>query len=231
MKKLPIGIQSFAVMRTRDFVYVDKTQAIHRLVTEGMYYFLARPRRFGKSLLVSTLRCLFEGQRELFEGLWIAEPGRWDWQPHPVVVIDFNRIALDTPERLDADLTRFLVARAQQAGLTLEGPTVVSQFGELLIKLSQQAGQPVVVLIDEYDKPLIEHLGKGDVDLAVARANRDILRSFFGVLKGAEMALRQIRTQGYAEAYRGLGEPLTLVGVNFSTELRNIEAWAVESDL
>jgi len=69
MKKLPIGIQSFEVMRSRGFVYVDKTEGIHQLVTEGMYYFLARPRRFGKSLLVSTLRCLFEG-------LWIAEPGR-----------------------------------------------------------------------------------------------------------------------------------------------------------
>jgi hypothetical protein len=188
MEKLPIGIQSFEVMRTRGFVYVDKTETIHRLVTEGMYYFMARPRRFGKSLLVSTLRCLFEGRRELFEGLWVAEPGRWDWQPHPVVVIDFNRMALDTPERLEADLVRFLETQAQQAGLTLEGPTFVSQFGELLIKLSRQSEQPVVVLIDEYDKPLIEHLGKGEAGLAVARANRDILRSFFGVLKGADVA-------------------------------------------
>ena len=98
MKKLPIGIQSFEVMRTRGFVYVDKTETIHRLVTEGMYYFMARPRRFGKSLLVSTLRCLFEGRRELFEGLWIAEPGRWDWQPHPVVVFVAQESAKARPD-------------------------------------------------------------------------------------------------------------------------------------
>ena len=188
MEKLPIGIQSFDVMRTRGFVYIDKTETIQRLVTEGMYYFLARPRRFGKSLLVSTLRCLFEGRRELFEGLWIAEPGRWDWQPHPVVVIDFSSIALDTPERLELELSQSLQAQATAVGLSLERPTYVSQFGELITGLYQQARQPVVVLIDEYDKPLIEHLGKGEAGLAVGRANRDILRSFFGVLKGADVA-------------------------------------------
>ncbi len=188
MDKLPIGIQSFEVMRTRGFVYVDKTEDIHRLVTEGMYHFLARPRRFGKSLLVSTLRCLFEGRRELFEGLWIAEPGRWDWQPHPVVVIDFNDIALDTPENLGTGLQTALQEIAGAHQLELKTPLLVSQFKELILALYRQTGAPVVVLIDEYDKPLIEHLGRGEAGLAVARANRDILRSFFGVLKGADVA-------------------------------------------
>ena len=140
MKKLPIGVQSFEVMRTQGFVYVDKTEWIHQLVTEGMYYFLARPRRFGKSLLASTLKCLFQGRRELFAGLWIAEPGRWDWQPHPVVMIDFNSIALDTPARLDADLIRSLDTQANQAQLTLAGPTLVSRFGELIVGLYRQTG-------------------------------------------------------------------------------------------
>ncbi len=188
MKKLPVGIQSFEVMRTQDYVYVDKTQWIHQLVAEGMYYFLARPRRFGKSLLVSTLRCLFEGRRDLFEGLWIAEEGRWDWQSYPVVVLDFNQIALDTPEHLEADLNRALEIQAQQVGLVLENPTLVSRFTELLLARSRQARQPVVVLMDEYDKPLIDHLGRGAAGLATARANRDILHSFFGVLKGADVA-------------------------------------------
>jgi hypothetical protein len=186
--KLPIGIQAFEVMRTRGFVYVDKTEYIHRLVTEGMYYFMARPRRFGKSLLVSTLRCLFEGRRELFEGLWIAEPGRWDWQPHPIVVIDFNGIALDTPENLNIGLQTALQEIAEEHHLQLKTPLLVSQFKELILSLYRQAGAPVVVLIDEYDKPLIEHLGKGEPGLAVARANRDLLRSFFGVLKEANVA-------------------------------------------
>lgn len=188
MQKLPIGIQAFEVMRTQGYVYVDKTAWIHRLVTEGMYYFLARPRRFGKSLLVSTLRCLFQGRRELFTGLWIAGDGRWDWQPHPVLVFDFNQISVDTPERLEAGLLYQLGQYAAQAGLTLHGPTHVAQFSELVTGLARQSGQPVVVLIDEYDKPMIEHLGKGSAELDVARANRDVLRSFYGVLKGADVA-------------------------------------------
>ncbi len=188
MKKLPIGIQSFDVMRTRGFVYVDKTETIHRLVTEGMYYFMARPRRFGKSLLVSTLRCLFEGRRELFEGLWIAEADRWDWQPHPVVVIDFNQIALDTPDNLRSSLQTSLRDIAETHQIELKTSLLVSQFKELILSLYRQTQKPVVVLIDEYDKPLIDHLGKGKPGLAVAQANRDILRSFFGVLKGADVA-------------------------------------------
>ncbi len=187
MQKLPIGISSFEVMRTRGFLYVDKTEWIHQLVTEGIYYFMARPRRFGKSLLVSTLRSLFEGRRELFEGLWIAEPGRWEWTPHPVVVIDFSAIPLDTPENLRLGLRTALQEIAETHEINLRTPLLVSQFKELLVELSRQAGQPVVVLIDEYDKPLIEYLGRGAAGMDVARANRDILRSFYGVLKDADV--------------------------------------------
>ncbi len=186
--KLPIGVQSFEIMRTQGFVYVDKTEWIHRLVTEGLYYFLARPRRFGKSLLVSTLKCLFEGRRDLFEGLWIGEAGRWEWTPHPVVSLDFNQIALDTPETLKTDLARSLADQAHNAGFELTSPTLVSQFTELIRALHRKAGQPVVVLIDEYDKPMIEHLGKGEAGLETARANRDVLRGFFGVLKGGDVS-------------------------------------------
>ncbi len=86
--KLPIGIQSFQVIRQGGYVYVDKTEHVHRLVDQGMFYFLARPRRFGKSLLVSTLRCLFEGKKDLFEGLWIANHTDWSWDEHPVILLD-----------------------------------------------------------------------------------------------------------------------------------------------
>lgn len=188
MQKLSIGVQAFEVMRTQGFIYVDKTEGIHQLATEGMYYFLARPRRFGKSLLVSTLKCLFEARRELFAGLWIAAPGRWEWQVHPVVTLDFNGIALNTPEQLEADLTQALDTRAREAGLVLGSPSLVSRFEELLLGLARQAGQPVVVLIDEYDKPLVEHLGKGEAGLTIARANRDVLRAFYGVLKSGAVA-------------------------------------------
>ncbi|MEA3309732.1 MAG: AAA family ATPase [Chloroflexota bacterium] len=201
MQKLPIGIQAFEVLRSRGYLYVDKTQTIHQLVTEGMYYFLARPRRFGKSLLVSTLKCLFQGRRELFTGLWIAEQSDWQWQPHPVIVLDFNGIAHDSPEVLQRDLTAKLASLAAQAQVPLEGFSLVAKFGNLIQALHQQTGQPVVVLIDEYDKPLIEHLGKGPDELALAAANRDILKGFFGVLKEADVsaALRFVFLTGITQ--------------------------------
>ena len=90
-------------MREEHYLYVDKTRHIHRMITEGCYYFLSRPRRFGKSLLVSTLKCLFQGRKDLFEGLWIAEQSDWEWQAHPVIHIDFNEIPGSTPEELRQD--------------------------------------------------------------------------------------------------------------------------------
>ncbi len=184
LPKLPIGISSFEVLRTRENVYVDKTALIYRLVTEGLYYFLSRPRRFGKSLLVSTLKCLFEGRRELFDGLWIAQHGDWDWQPHPVVHLDFNEISHDTPENFALDLQRALLNVAQAYQVDLVEPLLKGQFKELLLKLQHSTGQPVVVLIDEYDKPIIDHLGQGESRLQIAEANRAIQKQFFGVLKG-----------------------------------------------
>ncbi len=188
MKKLPIGIQSFEVMRTQGYLYVDKTRDIYRLVNEGMFYFLARPRRFGKSLLVSTLQCLFQGRRDLFRGLWLAEQGDWDWQAHPVLVVDFNGIARETPQRLRQSLKEFLSGTAQEAGIALQSSLLVPMFRELILGLHKKAGRPVVILIDEYDKPLVDHLGRGEEGLAIAKANRDTLRSFFGVLKDAAVS-------------------------------------------
>lgn len=200
LRKLPIGESSFENMRTRDYLYVDKTEYIHRMVTEGAYYFLARPRRFGKSLLVSTLRCLFQGRRELFEGLWIAEHGEWEWKEHPVIAIDFNEIANDTPDVLRSDLAEYLM-NIGGSQIVPEGVSVVLMFRELVRGLHRKTGMPVVVLIDEYDKPIIEHLGKGKEELEIAIANRDVLRGFFGVLKGLNVipALRFVLLTGVSQ--------------------------------
>ncbi|MBN2247052.1 MAG: AAA family ATPase [Candidatus Aminicenantes bacterium] len=92
-QKLPLDIQAFEIMRGEKYLYVDKTRHVYQMAAGGRYYFLSRPRRFGKSLLVSTLKCLFQGRKELFEGLWITEHGGWEWQEHPVVTIDFSEIA------------------------------------------------------------------------------------------------------------------------------------------
>ncbi|MBN1873318.1 MAG: AAA family ATPase [Anaerolineae bacterium] len=184
LPKLPIGISSFEVLRQGGYVYVDKTKTIYRLVSEGMYYFLSRPRRFGKSLLVSTLRCLFEGKKSLFEGLWLAENVEWVWDVYPVVLLDFNEISHDTPQNLEHGLGASLANIAQAYGVGLEADLLKERFKELLLKLWQTTGKPVVVLVDEYDKPIIEHLGQGEERSRIAEANRDILRYFFGVLKG-----------------------------------------------
>jgi hypothetical protein len=188
MKKLPIGIQAFEIMRTQGYVYVDKTRHVHQMVDEGMFYFMARPRRFGKSLLVSTLKCLFQGKRELFEDLWIAEHGEWEWKAHPVVVIDFNGITHDTPEHLRLALEAYLTRMAEESQITLKSPFLVSKFRELIYELYRKSGMLVPVFIDEYDKPIIDHLGKGEKEQEIARANREILRSFFGVLKDATVS-------------------------------------------
>ncbi len=188
MKKLPIGIQSFEVMRESDFLYIDKTEHIYKLVNSGMYYFLSRPRRFGKSLLVSTLKCLFQGRRELFDGLWLAEYTNWAWVEHPIINLDFNRISHDTPERLEQGLEEALEAIACSYGVSLGSSLLKERFGNLILELNRKYHQPVVILVDEYDKPMIDHLGKGEKGLDIAKTNRDILKSVFGVIKGGDIA-------------------------------------------
>ncbi|RMH80735.1 MAG: AAA family ATPase, partial [Calditrichaeota bacterium] len=186
MKELPIGISNFELLIQRQNVYVDKTPLIFKMVDEGMFYFLSRPRRFGKSLLLSTLECLFTGRRELFEGLWIAQAD-WDWTVHPIVKFDLGGISHDTPEELKKALLRELHRMGKQAGLSLPEELLRNAFSELIIGLAQKHGQRVVVLIDEYDQPLISHLGKGKQELEVARQNREVLRDFFGVLKSGHV--------------------------------------------
>ena len=189
-QKLPIDLQSFEIIREEGFLYVDKTRYIYQMLEEGRYYFMARPRRFGKTLMVSVLRNLFAGNRALFDGLWIAAHGNWQWQSFPVVVLDFNAISHDTPENLTLDLSIVLERIALESGIVLSHPLLKGKFQQLVLELHRQSNQPVVVLIDEYDKPIIDHLGKGEPALEIARANRDILKAFLGTLKGADVARR-----------------------------------------
>ncbi|MCP4352668.1 MAG: ATP-binding protein [Desulfobacterales bacterium] len=188
LKKLPLGVQALETFRRDNCLYVDKTEHVLRMINEGMFYFLARPRRFGKSLLVSVLKCLFQAEKDLFEGLRIAEPGKWEWKKHPVIVIDFNEITHDTPENFRLSLTEKLMHTAKLYGIKLESSLPKEKFGELIFALQQKTGMPAVILADEYDKPIIDHLGRGDAAAETARANRDILKSFFGVLKGTDVS-------------------------------------------
>ena len=181
---LPLDTSSFKDIRTKGKVYVDKTPWIYRMLTQGKCYFLSRPRRFGKSLTVSTLWELFKGNKELFKGLWIYD--KWDFNPHPVIVFDFNKIDRENPETLKTALFEEIKKYAQIYQITLSKTgTLEGAFSDLIFELYKKYRTGVVVLIDEYDKPILDHLGFGEERLEIAYANRDVLKSFFGVLKGA----------------------------------------------
>ncbi|GHT91824.1 ATPase AAA [Spirochaetia bacterium] len=180
---MPIGIQDFVDIREGGFLYVDKTARIHGLLTgSGKTFFLSRPRRFGKSLLCSTLGALFEGRRELFAGLAIDSLG-WDWKKHPVIRIDLNAGRFeDGVEHLDARLSLALSDAAQSAGLSLRGDTLEVQFSSLIKDMHARSGQKAAVIIDEYDKPLLDTIDNPPQHKKI----RIALKSFYSVLKSAD---------------------------------------------
>ena len=185
-RRLPIGIQTFRKLREQDCYYVDKTPYIERLLHEGTHYFLSRPRRFGKSLFLDTLKELFEGSQELFMGLYIH--GRHEWsERHPVVRLSFGGGSFTEPAHLQASVMAQLEGAAEQAGVTARYATAPERFAHLLRTMHTHAGQRVAVLVDEYDKPILDAL----VDAPdVARANRDYLRGLYGVIKDSDAHVR-----------------------------------------
>jgi hypothetical protein len=195
--KLPIGLQDFRGLRQDGYLYVDKTRHIHRLITEGKYYFLSRPRRFGKSLLLSAIKEVFLGSRWLFEGLWIVD--EWDWsQRFPVVHVSFSSLGYKDIG-LEASLLRMLDDEAAKQGVSLEGEGLGYRFKELLQKTAETHG-PVVLLIDEYDKPLIDYLDKES--LPTALAHQKLLKSFYSVLKDSDAHLRLLFITGVSKFSR-----------------------------
>ena len=184
-RKLPIGIQTFREIRAENYYYVDKTAYIRRMLDEGKHYFLSRPRRFGKSLFLDTLKELFEGNEPLFEGLHIHD--RWDWSiRHPVVRLSFGSGNFKEPGYLQANLLEQLAAIERRAGVVVESATASGRFAHLLESLYDQAGQPVAVLIDEYDKPILDALDVPEV----ARANRDFLRGLYATIKDSDAHIK-----------------------------------------
>ncbi len=190
MKKLGIGIQFLSELISGGYVYVDKTQLIHQLISSGKYFFLSRPRRFGKSLLVSTLKEIFSGNRELFRDMWIYD--RIEWREHSVIHIDFTRIQY-RERGLEAALHYYLDQLARSYGIELTNPAYGGKLIELVEFLYQKA--EVVLLIDEYDKPIIDYLG----DLDRAEANREILKSFYSSIKGMGEQLRFVFVTGVSK--------------------------------
>ena len=184
-RRLPLGIQTFRELRELECYYVDKTTYVKRLLDKGKYYFLSRPRRFGKSLFLDTLKELFEGSEELFAGLYIHE--RWTWSArHPVVRLSFGGRHFASSGDLDANLAAQLDDIEVEAGLNPRYETAPERFGYLIRTLHRQTGRRVVVLVDEYDKPILDALE----DREVARANRDFLRGLYGVIKDSDAHVR-----------------------------------------
>lgn len=189
---LPIGIQDFRSIREGRYYYVDKTQTVFELVRQGKYYFLSRPRRFGKSLLISTLKSLFECDEELFKGLAIHKHWNWSVQ-HPVLRLSFDG-RYGHPEQIEEDLLAQLQSVEQNSGLKKTETTSSGQvrLRVLLERLHQATGQRVVVLVDEYDKPILDVLD----DKELAKNNRDYLRGLYGVIKGSADHVRFVFVSG-----------------------------------
>ena len=184
-RKLPIGLQTFREIREEDCYYVDKTAYIHRLLDEGKHYFLSRPRRFGKSLFLDTLKELFEGNEPLFEGLHIHD--LWDWSVrHPVVRLDFGSGNFKEPDGLAQEVMAQLDAVEEETGVESRYDMASTRFRRLLQLLHRHTGQPVAVLIDEYDKPILDALERPDL----ARANRDFLHGLYSVIKASDAHVR-----------------------------------------
>ena len=180
-RRLPIGIQTLRKIREEGCYYVDKTAHVRRLVDEGSHYFLSRPRRFGKSLLVDTLKELFEGNEPLFEGLAIHDG--WDWSVrHPVLRLSFGGGLFGESGRLHTNVMAQLDAVERETGVASDYASAPERFRDLLAMLHRRTGQRVAVLVDEYDKPILDALDVPDV----ARANRDFLRGLYAMIKDGD---------------------------------------------
>lgn len=184
-RKLPIGIQTFAKLREEGCYYVDKTALALQLIDSGSYYFLSRPRRFGKSLFLDTLKELFEGNQALFLGL--AAQSHWDWsKKYPVIRISFGDGVLRNRVELDASIHEMLLDNAQRLGVVCTHQSIGGRFAQLIAKVHQMAGQRAVVLIDEYDKPMLDNIDNSPVAIEM----REGLKNLYSVLKGSDAHLK-----------------------------------------
>ena len=187
MKPLPIGIQDFNKVIQGGYLYVDKTELIFNLIANNAACFLSRPRRFGKSLLISTLEEIFSGNRELFKGLWIDEQSQYDWLKHPVIRIDFSKIPSGDEETLSRGLNERLTELSNFYEVSIERDLNVSIYlNRLIMGLHSKFKSKVVILIDEYDSPIISNINNAEV----AAANRKLLAEFYRTIKASDEYLR-----------------------------------------
>lgn len=185
IRKYPVGIQNFEDLRKEGYCYVDKTELMYQLVQSGKYYFQSRPRRFGKSLLLSTIQAYFEGKKELFRGLAVEQLEQ-EWNTYPVLHLDLNAQKYDTPESLYSMLNDALCNWESQYETRPSETTHSLRFQGVIQRAAEKCGQKVVVLIDEYDKPMLQAIGNE----ALQTEYRNTLKAFYGVLKSCDKYLR-----------------------------------------
>ena len=205
MRKYPVGIQSFESLRMDGYVYVDKTPLVYKMITEGKPYFLSRPRRFCKSLLVSTLAAVSEGRRELFEAftteqgieqpqLFIATTN-WKWEKYPVLRFDFSKYNLTTIERLDEYIDDTLSAYEQQYDIPPKKASVSPRMVNIIHTAERKTGKRVVVLVDEYDNMMLHCLGDAEMQKTV----RERFQELFGPVKSEDAHLQFVFITGISK--------------------------------
>ncbi|WP_041082022.1 ATP-binding protein [Thermotoga profunda] len=192
MKKLPIGINDYKQIIEGNYIYVDKTRYLHEMATTGIYYFLSRPRRFGKSLTVSTFYYLFTGEKELFKDTWIYNNWDWEKERYPVVVLDMNRLNTSDIGSMRKRLEMILEEHAEIYGIVLQDDTIDGKFEQLIKKAHEKVKKPVVLLIDEYEKPILDHI----TNKAKIEEMRNELRQFYGKIKSLGSSLRFVFITG-----------------------------------
>ena len=192
--KFPIGIQSFEVIRTEGYYYVDKTPFVKMLVDEGKYYFLSRPRRFGKSLFIDTLKQAFLGKKELFKDLYLYD--NWDWNvTYPVIHISFGSGVVREKSVLEKKMDYIVSDHAEKYKVCLKKEIISDKFFELIKKLAEKYNQKVVVLVDEYDKPILDNIENPETAIEM----REALKNFYSVLKDADPYLKFVFLTGVSK--------------------------------
>ena len=193
-KKLPLGIQNFCKIHDEGCYYVDKTAYIHRLIEAGSYYFLSRPRRFGKSLLVDTIQEVFEGNKKLFKGLYIHD--KWNWsKKYPVIKISFGGGVLKSREELEQKIKEILDENAKKFNVIYTVQSISGKLRELIIKAKDYHGEQAVVLVDEYDKPILDNIENSDIALEM----REGLKNFYSPIKEADAFLKFVFLTGVSK--------------------------------
>ncbi|AEX85571.1 Protein of unknown function (DUF1703)/Predicted AAA-ATPase [Marinitoga piezophila KA3] len=188
MKKLPVGIQDYKEIIEENYIYVDKTKYLYDLINSGKFYFMSRPRRFGKSLTVSTFYYLFKGEKELFKDTYIYD--KWDFKEYPIIRLNLLKAKSENTEKLKESLTKIIIQEGKRNGIKIEETDYAFAFDELIMKLSEKG--KVVILVDEYEKPILDNINKKEK----AESNREILRDFYTTIKANDEHIRFVFITG-----------------------------------